>query len=104
MKVFELYDSPYKTGFYIIKMNDFKKLPITVVVGSLHMIQSALFNMDYADYLRMERDVYGATLVGKNSLFPISYYTDKERAQKLVDELNKRITIALKEREKNAQI
>lgn len=99
MKVFDLFSGINDTSASIIRIVSkevLSTLPITVVGGSLHMLESHLFNMDYSDYLRMQRDVYGGTIIGKNSLFPFVYFYDKDKAQTLVDELNKRVTKALK--------
>ena len=48
--------------------------------------------LSYANYLRMCRDKYGARLSGKNHRFVVPYFPQKEYAQELVNELNKRLT------------
>ncbi len=100
MNIFKFAEGNGKTDLYMICVASpqiFDTLPITVVGGSLHMIESHLFGLDYPDYLRMARDIYGGTIVGKNSLFPIVFFKDKEKAQPLLDELNSRANQALKE-------
>ena len=49
----------------------------------------------------MCRDLYGAEIIGKGRGYPVAYFDNYKSAQSLIDELNRRTKILLKEREKN---
>lgn len=48
-----------------------------------------LFNLSYADFLRMVRDRYNATLQGKTS-YMVFYFTNKKDCDLFVNDCNKR--------------
>lgn len=87
--IYYLDESPYHPGKYMIYMHH-NFLPKHVMRGSYHILDARLMMLSYAKYLRLCRDVYGAELFGKNS-FVVPYFSDKKKAQPLINELNKRI-------------
>ena len=88
-KVYFLDESVYHPGKYMIFLNH-SYLPKHTMRGSYHILEARLMMLSYPQYLRLCRDVYGAELFGKNS-FVVPYFSDKKKAQPLIDELNKRI-------------
>ena len=40
--------------------------------------------LTYANYLRYCRDVFQAKLTGKNNLYPIPYFQNKEKLEELI--------------------
>lgn len=90
-------ESPY-TNKYIIRPN-FPILPLTSTKGSFNILAARIMNLSYASYLRMCRDLYGAEIIGKNHRYCVAYFESQRAAQPLIDELNKRTKILMKERE-----
>lgn len=86
---FYLTDSPYEVGKYTVALNH-EALNLKYTVGSCNIIAARLFNTTYANYLRMCRDEFGATIQGKNHLYPVAYFENNEKVKKLIDCLNKR--------------
>lgn len=66
--------------------------------GSFNVICARVFNISYADYLRMCRDCYEAEIIGKNIKYPVAYFKSTKSAQALVNELNKRANVILRKR------
>ena len=87
---FYIDESPYHIGKFIIKPTTYLYNTIRSVKGSYHVYGARLFGISYADYLRMLRDRYGATIVGKNQTYPVAYFENKEKANEVITELNKR--------------
>lgn len=96
--VFYLEESPYHPGMSMIAVHH-DMFHLTGTKGSYHLIQARLMNLPYAQYLRMCRDVCGAEIIGKNSMYPVAYFKDKNKAKGLVNLLNSRATLVLWERE-----
>ena len=70
--------------------------------GSFNIIGARLFNLSYANYLRMCRDIYGAELYGKNTIYVVPYFKEKSgKTKELLEELNNRANEVLKNRNKN---
>lgn len=67
--------------------------------GSFNVICARLFNLEYADYLRMCRDCFGAEIIGKDSNYPVAYFKRSKEFDTLVDLLNARANMVLWERE-----
>lgn len=91
-------ESPY-TNKYIIRPN-FPVLPLTSTKGSFNILAARVMNLSYASYLRMCRDLYGAEIIGKNHRYCVAYFNDYKDTQPLLNELNKRVQILMKERGK----
>lgn len=66
-------------------------LPKHIMRGSYHVLEARLMMLSWSDYLRLCRDVYGGELIGKGQLFVVPYFSDKNKARPLLNELNKRI-------------
>ena len=73
---------------YVIKM-DLTKFHCTSTVGSFNIMPARLLGLDYADYLRLCRDEFGATLYGRGSLYPFPVFSYTEQSKGLVMLLNK---------------
>lgn len=54
------------------------------------VLAARLFGLSYPDYMRMLRDVYGATLSGKNGGWITASFSDAAQCQKVIKELNRR--------------
>jgi hypothetical protein len=101
-RVFYYEESPYHPGKYMISVHHdqfhcygLKK------AGSYHILQARVMNLSYAQYLRMCRDMFGAEIIGKKSMFPVAYFSSLNMVHKLLDELNNRATLILTLRGKN---
>lgn len=70
--------------------------------GSYNVICARLFNLSYANYLRMCRDCFGAEIVGKGTAYPIALFKRNEELMALVELLNVRANLVLWERENPA--
>lgn len=55
-----------------------------------------IMNISYANYLRLCRDEYGAEIFGKNSMYPIAFFSKDSKINELITELNKRVEKLLK--------
>ena len=66
-------ESPCETGKYLLKPN-FDLIPLGVAKGSYALLAARVAGLDYADYLRFCRDKYGATIIGKNHIYPLAYF------------------------------
>ena len=91
MKYFLIEKSCYKNEKFIIKLN-FDNLPKPcniVTEGSFAVFPARILGLSYADYCRLCRDEFGAIIIGKNSLYPIPYFTSEEEAIRLINILEK---------------
>ena len=63
----------------------------TPIEGSYMIIFPRLYNLSYAQFLRMVRDIYGAVLVkGNNTKYIYFYFKEKSKCDKFVKEVNNR--------------
>lgn len=99
MTYFIFDDSPIQKGKFLLRPN-YPLLPLKGTKGSYNLLTSRLMNLSYADFLRMCRDLYGAEIIGKNSMYPIAYFPNSKIGQPLIDELNKRVKILLNKRKR----
>ena len=91
---FTIEESPYNPGMFMIcPVHDAFYLKHTE--GSFNIICARLMNLSYAQYLRFCRDLCGATIVGKNTRYPIAYFPRGERVQALCRLLNTRANLIL---------
>ena len=98
VKCFEYVESASYPGKYLISpIHDNFYLKTTE--GSFNVICARLFNLSYAQYLRMCRDCFGAEIVGKGNKYPVAYFKRSEELKALVDLLNARANFVLWERE-----
>lgn len=96
---FKLEESPYNPGKYVIRL-EHNNLPLGVVHGSCNVLAARVCGLNWAEYLRMCRDVYGAELIGKNEKFPVAYFSDITKGRPLVLILNKQVSTILKHKAK----
>lgn len=93
IRIFDSELSPYHNKYILtIKCDAFKLGPTT---GSYNIIMARLFNISYATFLRMCRDVYGAEIIGKKSMYPVAYFPSKLKAIELARLLNIRANYVL---------
>lgn len=92
---FKYEESPSQKGKYMI-FPVHENLPLKGTKGSYALLAARLMNLNYADYLRMCRDLYGAEIYGKNTYYPIAYFSLNDKLKELVNILNKRAIEALK--------
>lgn len=64
--------------------------------GSFGIICARLMGLSYPNYLRLCRDRYGATIIGKNNYYPFVFFTKSEKANELLKILNARAKEVLK--------
>lgn len=68
----------------------FKHTPIRTTWNILY---ARIFNLEFANFLRMVRDIYGATLAGKEKGYIYFYFEDKSNCQRFIKELEKRFDL-----------
>jgi hypothetical protein len=64
--------------------------------GSYHVSYARLLGISYPNYLRLCRDEFGATLIGKDWLYICPKWDNPEGAKPLARMLNARLNLALK--------
>lgn len=96
---FKLEESPYNPGKYVIRL-EHDNLPLGVVHGSCNVLAARVCGLNWVEYLRMCRDVYGAELIGKNEKYPVAYFSDVTKGKQLVLVLNKQVSTILKHKAK----
>lgn len=78
-------------------------LPLEHTTGSFNLLPARLMGLDYANYLRMCRDMCGATIMGKGNKYPVAYFGGSPQAmivtKQLVKLLNARANAALWDKE-----
>ena len=96
-KYFYLEESPYYPGKYRVAMN-FDILPGIRTIGSYNLLPARLLCLSYANYCRFCRDTLGAEIIGKGSMYPICYFKNTPEVQNLLQTLNTRANLILRER------
>lgn len=91
---FYVEESPIMAGKYLIRPNH-DKLRLEHTNGSFNIITARCLGLTYANYLRLCRDRYGATIIGKGHKYPVAYF-NKVPAEELVKTLNQRAKEILK--------
>ena len=74
---------------YIVLPNH-TALGLTSTNGSYAILGARLFGLTYANYLRLCRDHYNATLIGKKSKYINMTFANKDDADNLAKELSRR--------------
>lgn len=95
---FKLEESASRPGKYIIVAN-FDNLPAMTTTGSYNILPARLLNLTYAQYLRFCRDIVGGEIGGKNSIYPVAYFTKSMTTNAFVRLLNGRMNLIMWERE-----
>ena len=65
----------------------------TDIKTTWNILFARIFNLEYADFLRMVRDLYGATLAGKTGGYIYFYFEDKSMCQKFINELERKFDL-----------
>ena len=97
-KIFYRDESATQPGKYMIRAN-LDKFHLLSTEGSYNIIGARLMGLTYAQYLRMCRDIYGAELIGKGSLYPYPVFKFSKGLEELIEQLNARANLVLWERE-----
>lgn len=95
---FKLEESASRPGKYIIVAN-FDNLHAMTTTGSYNILPARLLNLTYAQYLRFCRDIVGGEIGGKNSIYPVAYFTKSMTTNAFVRLLNGRMNLIMWERE-----
>jgi hypothetical protein len=98
VEYFKLEESAARPGKYTICM-DFEKLPPMRTNGSYNILFARLMNLSYAQYLRFCRDMIGAEISGKNTVYPVAYFSKTINTVAFVRLLNSRMNLVMWERE-----
>lgn len=96
IKCFKAEISQFHNGIQVVPIHENFHLYSTE--GSFHVIGARLLGLSYAQYLRMCRDMLKATIIGKDSMYPIPLFKDFEAAHALSALLNARANTILFER------
>lgn len=94
VKVFFVDDTPTMPNYYVIRVN-YEAFHYGPTVGSYNLIMARVMGISYADYLRLCRDEFGATIIGKNCYYPVAYFYKRGLVDKLCEELNARANLIL---------
>ena len=70
---FGIEESMMYPGKYVLSINDYEGFMLKGTVGSYNVIFSRILNMSYPTFLRFCRDMCGAELIGKNSLYVTAF-------------------------------
>ena len=97
-KIFKYEASPYHPGKWVIAV-DHEKFFLKGTKGSYNIIQARVMGLSYANYLRLCRDVYGAEILGKGTLYPVAYFSSLQKINDLIDQLNIRANAILYNRQ-----
>ena len=95
---FVLRESLGRPGWYLIEIN-FNNLPNIKTSGSFSLLPARVMNLTQAQYLRFCRDIIGAEIQGKNSLYPIPYFKKRPATASFVRLLNTRMQYIMWEKE-----
>lgn len=98
-KYFGYSESAFYPGKYTIDILDYEGLHLNHTTGSYNVFFARLLDMSYATWLRFCRDMFGAELVGKNSLYVVPYFKKDEKLVTLVSMLNSQANLVIWERE-----
>ena len=98
VKCFIRDESASHPGKYMIRA-DLDKFHLNHTEGSYNIIGARLMGLTYAQYLRMCRDIYGAEIVGKGSLYPYPVFKLSKGLEDLIEQLNARANLVLWGRE-----
>lgn len=98
MKYVRFVDSPIEKFKKILQF-DYNVLPLKSTKGSFAVLGARLMGLSWPDYLRMCRDVFGAEIIGKHSMYPVIYFTEDKLTHEFESLLNIRIETMLKNRE-----
>ena len=98
VKVFYRDESASHPGKYMVRAH-LDEFHLDSTEGSYNVIGARLMGLTYAQYLRMCRDIYGAEIVGKGSVYPFPIFKFSKELEDLIEQLNARANLVLWERE-----
>lgn len=98
IEYFSLVESPYRPGKYVLQPN-FDKLPEMSTSGSFNLLPARLLNLSYAQYLRFCRDIVGAEIGGKKTVYPVAYFSKTITTNAFIRLINSRMNLVIWERE-----
>lgn len=67
-------ETPYNKGKYVLALYHDEFPFHNGTSGSYNVFLARIAGLSYADFLRMCRDEFGATIIGKNALYPVAYF------------------------------
>lgn len=94
-RIFKFESSPIMQNKKYIITIDTQAFNMQSTTGSFNIIAARLMGLSYPQYLRMCRDVFGATIVGKNTNYPVAYFDMGDGLLALLNSLNKRANCVL---------
>ena len=80
---FVIEENPTGRGFFLVWNHS--SYPHSIKSGSFGVIPSRVLGISFSNYLRLCRDEFGATIIGKNSLYPTPFYKIKADAKRVAD-------------------
>lgn len=98
VEYFTLIEAASRPGKYVLAIN-FDKFPEMRTEGSFNLLPARLLNLSYAQYLRFCRDVVGGEIGGKNTVYPVAYFSKNMTTNMFVRLLNTRMNFVMWERE-----
>ena len=69
------------------------------ISGSYNVLPARLMGLSWTDYLRFCRDILGAELRGKNTIYVVPYFKHTPEVRQFCKLLNKRMELIMYERE-----
>lgn len=96
MKYFKMIEAPCRKNKYIISGTDAYYNYFKYTDYSYNIYNARIMGLTYASYLRMARDIYGATLSGKGQRYVSAYFDSIEDGEKLAKILDKRLSYLIR--------
>ena len=97
VKVFELEESAYQTGKYVIRFHP-ELFCCESTEGSYALMAARLMGLSYANFCRFCRDNIQAEIIGKGHKYPVIYFKKNQESLMLVRLLNTRANLVLWEK------
>lgn len=97
-KDYFVFEETLERDKFLIKPR-FDLLPLKHTTGSFTVLPARLLGLNFADYLRMCRDIMGAEVIGKGTKYPVVYFPKNKTTRQFIKLLNGRAAVALFERE-----
>lgn len=98
VKVFELEESGYQPNRYILRFHP-DLFYTESTNGSFSVMAARIAGLPYTMYCRFCRDVLGAEVVGKGSMYPVVYFKKTPETLMFVRLLNSRANLVIWEKE-----
>lgn len=98
VKVFELEESGYQPNKYILRFHP-DRFYCENTTGSFAVMAARIAGLPYGMYCRFCRDVLGAEVVGKESMYPTVYFKKTPETLMFIRLLNSRANLVIWEKE-----